>query len=174
MLPCNALSIEEKTARFWSRVIRKENEECWGWTGKTDKDGYGIFAAISQFNEIRAHRVSYVIHVGAIPKGIFVLHTCDNRPCTNPRHLFLGTALDNSQDMIRKGRQVIAVGSGQGSAKLHESVINEIRQRYQSYYFSESVRTLRHPDNQSSLAREFGVDQAQISRIVNGSAWIHV
>lgn len=167
------LTREEKVGRFFLRVVRNRDDQCWEWLGKTDKDGYGIFGGGSQLEEeTRIHRISFLIHYGAIPAGIYVLHTCDNPPCSNPRHLFLGTAADNLRDCISKGRQVIAVGSGQGGAKLHETVISEIRKRWRNR-LSDSRRH-NHPDSQTAIARDYGVDQAQISRIVNGSAWIHV
>lgn len=163
------LSTEEKVRRFWLRVKRSGENDCWLWQGRTDKDGYGVFSAELQFGEQRAHRVSYKIHFGVIPTGQYVLHKCDTRGCVNPIHLFLGTALDNWRDCIAKGRQVIAVGSEQGGAKLTESVISEIRRRYLI-----GRRKHHHPDNQKALASEYGVDQAQISRIITGSAWVHV
>jgi len=76
---------------------------CWKWKANTNSDGYGTF----WFNKkmTKAHRVSWEIHKGPIPVGKQVLHTCDNPPCVNPEHLFLGTNTDNVQDKVFKYRQ---------------------------------------------------------------------
>ena len=74
---------------------------CWNWTGSVDSKGYG---SIKDGVTSRAHRVAWKLYKGKIPEGIFVLHTCDNRKCVNPNHLFLGTSKDNVRDMMDKGR----------------------------------------------------------------------
>lgn len=86
--------------RFFSKVDKTEN--CWNWIAAKRYKGYGCFRINGKL--VDSHRVSWVIHNGAIPDGLFVLHTCDNRLCVNPAHLFLGTNYDNVQDCIRKGR----------------------------------------------------------------------
>jgi hypothetical protein len=73
--------------------------DCIEWKGRTDKDGYGTIGSR------RAHRVAWEQTFGPIPDGLQVLHKCDNPPCCNPDHLFLGTRTDNMNDKVRKGRQ---------------------------------------------------------------------
>ena len=83
-------------SRFWDKV--EKTDGCWRWLASKNKGGYG------QLSGYIAHRVSYTIHYGAIPKGMIVCHKCDNPECTNPEHLFVGTYKDNWDDAISKGR----------------------------------------------------------------------
>lgn len=87
--------------RFWERV-NKQPDGCWLWTGTTNLRGYGILARNNTMQ--LAHRFSYELHKGVIPDGMFVCHSCDNPPCVNPDHLWLGTNADNVSDMVAKGR----------------------------------------------------------------------
>lgn len=90
-------------ARFWSFVV--QHERCWEWTGARTAYGYGILGrGTREDGLIYAHRVSWELHNGSLPDGLCVLHTCDNPPCTNPNHLWLGTKGDNNRDMVAKGR----------------------------------------------------------------------
>lgn len=76
---------------------------CWEWTGLVGKNGYPSVGYKGK-RARGAHRISFMLHKGEIPDGLFVCHTCDNKLCLNPGHLFLGTAKQNSQDMVSKGR----------------------------------------------------------------------
>lgn len=89
--------------RFLEKVDRRGEDDCWLWLAGTSAGGYGLF-----FNKgrIMAHRFSYQLHRGTIPQGLRVCHSCDNPPCVNPKHLWLGTPKDNTQDMMNKGRFV--------------------------------------------------------------------
>ena len=94
--------------RFWSKIQRGHPNECWPWTSPSQVRGYGRFWIGSRSDGTRrpvvASRFAYEAEVGPIPDGMQVLHRCDNPPCCNPRHLFLGTHRDNVEDMVAKGR----------------------------------------------------------------------
>lgn len=140
---------------FYERITK--SEYCWIWNGSKDKNGYGKL----RFNnkELRAHRVSWKIHYGEIPKNIFVCHKCDNPSCTNPEHLFLGTAKDNTNDMIRKGRKIFSIGEKSSNAKLNETQVIEI------------LKLLKIENNIDKIAEMFCVHKNTISCIKHKRTW---
>jgi len=155
--------------RFWSGVRRGLPNECWPWARGCDSWGYGAFHA--EGRQIGSHRFAWVLTHGTIPRGLLVLHKCDNPPCCNPTHLFLGTSADNMSDKCRKGRAACGYahsevtrhstprGEQHGNAKLRLDQV-------------ESIRRLPQVDcNISRLARVYNVSRAQIKRIRNGSSW---
>mgnify|MGYP001614251477 CR=1 FL=1 len=99
--------------RFWAKVDKHgpvpehcpELGPCWLWLGALNRDGYGDIARTGRRGgRTKSHRYSWELHFGPIPTGKEVCHHCDNPPCPNPRHLFLGTQKDNIRDMLTKGR----------------------------------------------------------------------
>ena len=101
MAPLNYTPKDEK--RFWARVDIKTPNECWLWIGSNCR-GYGTFS-INNISH-RANRIAFEFYYKTTPGNLHVLHSCDNPSCCNPRHLFLGTQLDNMRDMDAKGRRV--------------------------------------------------------------------
>ena len=103
---------------------------------------------------------SYEFHKGPIPKGLCVCHRCDNPPCVNPDHLFVGTNLDNTKDRNQKKRH--SFGEHHASAKLTEKQVLDIRSRPISW------------GSNSLIAKEFNVDRSVISNIRRGKTWKHL
>lgn len=127
--------------------------DCWEWTGPRMPAGYGTLRIVDQPRNQRmrlVHRMMYQETYGPIPDDLLVCHHCDNRPCANPRHLFLGTKIMNAHDAISKGRMV---------SKLTEEIVRAIR---------------ASSDTQTALARRYGVNQGLISAVILRKAWRHV
>lgn len=158
---------------FWAKVDKSGGPTaCWPWTGVLWK-GYLYGHLERNGHKIKAHRHAWELTHGLIPDGLEICHTCDNPPCCNPRHLFLGTQADNMADMKAKGRG--ALGNKNGSrrhperlprgenhknSRLTVAQVREIRDRY----IPGVVR-------QVDLGHEFGVSQTTIGNIVRGGGW---
>lgn len=93
---------DQKKIGFWLNVEKQDGDGCWLWTGHIQVNGYGL--ASYRGKTTMAHRASWMMENGPIPKGMLVCHHCDTRACVRPDHLFLGTHSDNMRDMYRKGR----------------------------------------------------------------------
>ena len=135
---------------FWSMVDRNGptqphmTDGCWVWTGIKHR-GYGRFGQRG-----RSHRIAYEATVGPIPEGASVCHHCDNPPCCNPAHLFVGTNADNVADMVAKGRQ--AKGDRHG-LRLHPEIL-ELRSR------NQRIRRSQNPTNGISMTNPFATHLA--------------
>jgi hypothetical protein len=145
--------------RLWPRVNRNGPNGCWIWTGGKGRRGYG---RIQHEGRTRAaHCVAYELTHGPIENDLLVCHTCDNPPCVNPAHLFLGTAKDNTQDALRKGR--MTHGEKQWTAKLTAEAVIEIRHLY-----------AQHAMGARALSKRFGVCETNIWCIVKRETWKHL
>ncbi len=144
--------------RFWAKVIRADG--CWDWIGYRDKAGYGRLGLGGRRRGIgKAHRVSWELHFGPIPEGLMICHKCDNPPCTNPEHLFLGTMGDNMRDMSRKGRAGRVFGPDNRRSRLTANAAMEIYRRAAS------------GEQMKKLSAEFGVTPPAVRDIVRGITW---
>lgn len=133
---------------------------CWYWCGPMHPHGYGMFnyKGRSQF----AHRPSYEIYKSQIPKGMNVLHECDNRMCVNPDHLFLGTQKDNVHDMMKKGRRSSTAGENHGCSILRDIDIILIKE------------AISHGFTGASIAKYYKICRSTVSRIKLGKDWKHL
>jgi hypothetical protein len=143
--------------KFNNLWVPEPNSGCWLWTGTGTVGGYGTF----YFKKAKrlAHRVSWILHNGEIPDGLYVCHKCDVRCCVNPNHLFLGTHKENAEDMVRKGRARGARGEAHFRSKLTRQQVIAIRLSTKSAH---------------ELASEFGVSPTNIWGIRGGNTWRHL
>ena len=144
--------------RFWSKV--KKTRTCWLWTGCIDKDGRGRFG-VKKKNRSAA-RFSWFISNGTIPDGFYVLHHCDVPPCVNPKHLYIGTQLDNMQDMVKRGRQANQRGMNNGNCKLTEATVKRIKRLWKSGC------------SRAHIVKITGVKWYNVDNIVCERRWTHI
>lgn len=154
------LRLARDLTRFWERVKVLGIDDCWEWTGATETFGYGRFYFCGRTQT--AQRVSWQLTNGPIPVGMCALHKCDNPPCVNPNHLFLGSKTDNAADRQSKGRTRCAIGEAQGSSKLKTSEIEQIKRLRKTGLL------------QRDIAKRFNVSRSLVGMIVNGKRWSHL
>lgn len=145
--------------RFLARILPTYSG-CWIWVGDTFVAGYGRLGVNGI--QVLAHRLSWELHRGPIPRGLLVMHSCDDPECVNPEHLSLGTDADNSRDKIAKGRANAPRGALAGRAKLTEGQVREMRILHK---FGIRVQW---------LARHYCVNAGTVSHILSGKNWKHV
>jgi HNH endonuclease len=150
---------ENPEIRFWKLVTKLPGDNsCWEFSNGRGKE-YGSFKLHTK-HKVRAHRFSYELEFGEIPKGLSVLHKCDNPPCVRPDHLFLGTQGDNVRDAARKGRHP----HGE-RVHFHRWKENDVRK-------VKAMKALGIPNY--IISREIGMSDGKVSRICRGLEWRHV
>jgi len=167
---------EQEIAHFWSRVNKSDPSDCWEWTACKDGRLYGKVGFRRRV--YKSHRIAYWLEHDDFDDELFVLHSCDNPPCCNPRHLFQGTQLDNVRDMHRKGRantargdrhkvhvhpELIQRGEENGLSKLKTSDVIEARKLHATGLYSYC-----------ELARKFMVANTVIRKAIIRTTWKHV
>lgn len=135
---------------------------CWLWLGAWTPKGYGVVAGGKKGIKWIASRFFYTHLKGEIPEGMFVCHKCDTPACVNPDHLFLGTLLDNSQDMARKGRGRKAKGVQNSFNKYTPEIVLEVRKLR-----AEGM-------SRGDLSRRFGIPGRTIYSFFTNETWRHI
>ncbi len=142
--------------RFWNKTMTIPETGCIWWVGSTNTQGYGRINVNGKTTA--AHRLSYELHNGAIPSGLWVLHACDNPSCVNIEHLFLGTHRDNVDDMVRKGRSP----SGYFKGEKHP----------QAKITNEQAREIAGLDGlHTDIAKAYGISFQTVYDIKIGRRW---
>lgn len=149
--------------RIMAQIV-KTAAGCWEWTGRVlpGPRGYGSMKVVDRPRNQReqlVHRLMWIEVNGPIPDGLFVLHRCDNPPCCNPDHLFLGTKQDNAVDALKKDRLYIPVGEANGNAKLTADAVREIR---------------TSTDSPNQAAARYGVSPALVYAVRQRRIWRHI
>lgn len=145
-------------------VERRESHKCWEWKGGKNADGYGQTRYVLPSGKVeqKAHRISWILANGEIPKGVLVLHECDNPGCVNPGHLHLGTNKNNADERETCGRQYHPKGTRHYHAKLTESDVVAIR---------DAVASGAKPID---IAPDYNVTKRCIELIARRVNWKHV
>lgn len=165
-----AYAAKHPAERFWPKVDVAGPDDCWEWQGARFPSGYGFIHAGALYTSnkrfVKAHRLSWEIHNGPLPPGANVLHHCDNPPCVNPAHLYMGTRADNARDRGQRmrGREHRQRGESNRNARLTEADVRAI--------IAELQKLPRR--SQTSIAAQFGIKQAQVSRIMRRENWTHL
>ncbi len=142
-------------------VQRAYETPCWEWKFYRVQDGYGQVRYKGK--DLGTHKLSWMLHKGEVPDGFKVCHHCDNPPCVNPGHLFVGTNKDNIDDANRKGRLARLAGSLNGWARMDEARVSAMRKEWVPYKMPAW-----------KLAEKYGLSLTQTERILRHEAWAHV
>jgi hypothetical protein len=137
---------------------------CWYWTGDKDKLGYGRIITVDEDKRkcLKTHRISYQLHKGPIPEGLFVCHTCDNRLCVNPDHLYAGTHTDNMRDMFARNRRRSYKGTGNHKCRVTEDQVRNIK----------GLRSIGLTTRLISECRK--ISRRTVNSIAYGDTWTHI
>lgn len=149
------LDMRKNTLKDFTKKISKQGNGCWHFTGHQHPDGYGTFTIDGK--RYQAHRFSYEHFKGPIVKNLYVCHTCDNRICVNPAHLWLGTHDENQKDKALKGRSVR--GEKQVNHKLTEEQVLKIR---------------KDPRPRKKIAEDYKISYWYVSDIKSKKNWKHI
>lgn len=141
-----------------SRSMPEPNSGCWLWLGWCNRYGYGEDRSNAGRTR-RAHRLSYELSRGPIPKGMMVCHKCDVRSCVNPDHLFIGTAKQNTADMLAKGRHWAPRGEAGSASKITAK---------------QATAIFNSTEPQAALARAYGIARETVRAIKRGNSWGHL
>lgn len=154
-----ALKTPPLRERFWSKVDIRSDSECWPWLAAIRKQGEGYGAFWYRGRHHPAHRMAWILTHGNYAPGLVVCHRCDNPPCCNPGHLFLGTPRQNNDDKVKKRRHVF--GARVVTARLTD---NDVR----------AIRAARGHITGAALAVEYGITRAHVYDIWRRKSWEHV
>lgn len=150
---------EKDISRFWSHVKKSTTADCWEWQAFKLPGGYGKFQHSGR--SLLAHRVALQIRIGPIPKGMLACHSCDNRSCCNPEHLFIGSYSDNRRDCDDKGRH--AHGSKSPASRTNEADVIQMRLDYAAGGYSFVT-----------LGAKYGIGHSTVEEILKRRTWKHV
>lgn len=155
-----ARALAAASESFWSRVDKRADDTCWPWSGQINESGYGVCNLVGHATTL-AHRIAFTFSSGRDPGDLNVCHSCDNPPCCNPNHLWLGTRAENIADMDRKGRRRAAIRRGVKSSacRLGEAQVMEL---------------LTSPETNRQAAARLGVTPSAIFNIRTGRTWSHL
>jgi hypothetical protein len=153
---------ESVIERFWARVDRRGENECWPWTGHLTGKPVRYGSITIDGKPTKTHRLSWQLANGPIPPGMLVRHKCDNGACCNPAHLELGTHLDNNRDREMRGRGRRISGAAHARAVLNEEIVREIKRR-----IARGVGIKK-------ISEEMGIARHHVSNIAHHGLWSHV